>query len=259
MQAARVPAPRSLDAAYFDQWYGDMTRSSTRDAVVARTLGLPPELQSTSLLPWDGIAELVEGLRLQPDDLLLDLACGRGGYGLEVARRTGARLLGVDFSRVALVQAGAAAERLPVGRARFLVGTLERTGLRDGAVQAAMCVDAVQFAQPPLVALRELARVLVPGGRLVLTCWQPVDRDDPAVPPRLRAVDLRRDLSAAGFVDVGVHDRPAWRAAELRMWSQAVAAPDDGDPAMRSLQEEGRSSLALAPSVRRVLATATAP
>jgi cyclopropane fatty-acyl-phospholipid synthase-like methyltransferase len=39
------------------------------------------------------------------DGLLLDLACGRGGYGIEVARRAGARLLSVDFSSVALEQA----------------------------------------------------------------------------------------------------------------------------------------------------------
>ncbi len=38
---------------------------------------------STSLLSWDGIAETVAGLRLSPGGALVDLACGRGGYGLE--------------------------------------------------------------------------------------------------------------------------------------------------------------------------------
>jgi len=44
------------DAAYFDRWYADMAASPARDAIVSRTLGLPPELQSSSLLPWSGIA-----------------------------------------------------------------------------------------------------------------------------------------------------------------------------------------------------------
>ena len=102
---SQQPAAAARDAAYFDQWYADMATSPGRDAIVAHTLGLPPELQSTSLLSWQGIAEVTEELRMVADGLLLDLACGRGGYGIEVARRTGARLLGVDFSGVALEQA----------------------------------------------------------------------------------------------------------------------------------------------------------
>lgn len=257
--AGRPAAPATRDAAYFDSWYADMATSTTRDAVVARTLGLPPELRSTSLLTWDGIGEVAAQLRLPPDGLLLDLACGRGGYGTEVARRTGARLVGVDFSAVALQPARVGARALGEGRAAFRVGTLTATGLADGAVDGAMCVDAVQYGTPPLAVLVELRRVLAPGRRLVLSTWEPADRSDVGVPARLRAVDLRRDLPVAGFVDVEVQDRPDWRADERRMWEEAVAEPDVGDPALRALQAEGRSSLAAWDSLRRVFATATAP
>ena len=102
MSSQKPAVVAKRDAGYFDQWYAVMTTSPVRDAIVARALGLPPELQSTSLLTWQGIAEMTEELRMPQDGLLLDLACGRGGYGIEVARRTGARLLGVDFSSVAL-------------------------------------------------------------------------------------------------------------------------------------------------------------
>ncbi len=47
-------------------------------------------------------------------------------------------------------------------------------------------------------------------------------------------------------------------AAERRMWEQAVAVQADADPAVRSLQAEGRRSLAAWGSLRRVFATATA-
>jgi hypothetical protein len=43
------------------------------------------------------------------------------------------------------------------------------------------------------------------------------------------------------------------------MWQDAVAAPAGGDPALESLQAEGRSVLDAFNSVRRVFATATAP
>jgi len=257
-QESAVPPLR--DAAYFDQWYADMSTSTTRDAIVNRTLGLPPEVQSTSLLSWAGIAEVTEQLRLPPDGLLVDVACGRGGYGIEVARRTGARLLGIDFSGVALQQARTAATRvLPVGRAEFRVGTLLSAGPPAGTGDGVMCVDAVQFAEPPLAALTEFRRLLASGRRLVLSTWEATEPSDPRIPARVRAVDLHRDLPAAGFVDVEVQDRPDWRKAERAMWEEAVAAPDSGDPALRSLQAEGRRSLDTWDYLRRVFATGTAP
>lgn len=253
------------DARYFDRWYADMASSPTRDAIVARTLGLPPELQSTSHLTWQGIAEVTEELRMPPYGLLLDLACGRGGYGIEVARRTGARLLGVDFSQVALEQARLSSARLssarllPAARATFQVGTLLATGLPAGSADGVMCVDAIQFAEPPVAAMIECRRVLAPGGRLVLTSWEATDPADDQVPPRLRAVNLRRDLPAAGFADVQVHDKSTWRQAERQMWQEVVGAVAGSDPAVRSLQSEGRRSLNSFDSLRRVFATATAP
>jgi hypothetical protein len=119
-------------------------------------------------------------------------------------------------------------------------------------------VDAVQFAEPPLAALLEFRRLLTAGGRLALTCWEAVDPADERVPPRIHAVNLRRDLPQAGFVDVAVHDKPAWRQAERALWEEAVAVVD-ADPAVRSLQVEGQRSLDAFDSLRRVFAIATAP
>jgi SAM-dependent methyltransferase len=259
MSSERPAAPVPRDAEYFDQWYADMAASPTRDAIVARTLGLPPELQFASVLPWQGVAELTEELRLPPDGLLLDIACGRGGYGIEVALRAGARLVGVDFSAVALEHATAiGARRLPAGRYEFRIGTLVATGLPAGVADGVMCVDAVQFAEPPLLALLEFRRAMRSGGRLALTCWEAVDPSDERVAPRIRAVDLRRDLPKAGFVDVQVGEKPDWRQAERALWEEALATADS-DAAVRSLQAEGRRSLDAFDSLRRVFATATAP
>jgi SAM-dependent methyltransferase len=260
MGSGEPERPAARDAAYFDQWYAEMATSPARDAIVARALGLPPELQSTSLLPWPGIAEVTEVLRLPPDGLLLDIACGRGGYGIEVARRSGARLLGVDFSEVALGQARLSSARLwPAGRSEFRVGTLIATGLPAGVADGLMCVDAVQFADPPLAGLREFRRLLASGARLALSCWEAADPADERVSPRIRAVNLRRDLPAAGFAGVQVHEKPGWREIERRMWQEALAAPAGSDAAIQSLQAEGRRSVDAFDSLRRVFATATAP
>jgi SAM-dependent methyltransferase len=260
MESAGPEPAVTRDATYFDHWYADMAASPVRDAIVARTLGLPPDLQSASLLPWPGIAEVTEALRLPRDGLLADVACGRGGYGIEVARRAGARLLGVDFSEVALAQARLSAVRLlPAGQWEFRAGTLAETGLPAAVADGLMCVDAVQFADPPLAALAEFRRVLAPRGRLAVSCWEATGPADERVPARLRKVNLRRDLLAAGFADVKVQEKPEWREAERRMWQEALAAPPSPDPALASLQAEGRRSLDTFGSVRRVFATATAP
>jgi SAM-dependent methyltransferase len=251
------PEPGSL-AEYFDHWYADMTVSPVKDEIQQRHLGLPPHLLSSSLLGWEGIAEVVTALRLSGGATLVDLACGRGGYGLEIAGRTGARLVGVDFSAEAVRQATEHARRLGA-TAEFRVGDLASTGLRAGAANGVLCVDAIQFAPQPEAAYQEIRRILAPGGRAVLTCWEPRDRGDERLPARLRDVDLAAGLTAAGFGDVEVRDRPAWRASERAMWAEAVALDPGDDPALISFRNEGLRSPTVIELTRRVMATATAP
>jgi SAM-dependent methyltransferase len=249
-------SPRT--ASYFDGWYADMVSSPVMDEIQQRHLGLPANLLSTSLLSWEGIAEVVAELRLSRGDTLLDLACGRGGYGLEIAARTGATLVGVDFSAEALRQANVQARRL--GRtADFRNGDLAATGLGDGSVNAVVCVDAIQFAEEPSAAYAELRRVLAPGGRAVLTCWEPVTPDDERLSDRLSRIDLGAGLTAAGFEEVETRDRPDWRAVERAMWEAAAALDPGDDPALQSFHNEGVHSLATFGLIRRVLATASAP
>ena len=249
--------PGSL-AEYFNSWYADMTGSRVKDQIQQRHLGLPPGLLSTSLLGWDGIAEATAELRLAAGGTLVDLACGRGGYGLEIAGRTGARLVGVDFSAEAVRQAREYAGRLGAA-AEFRTGDLAATGLDADSADAVLCVDAIHFAPHSQAAYREIARILAPGRRAVLTCWEPLSWDDQRLPERLRRVDLRAGLTAAGFASVEVGERPGWRAAERAMWEQAAALDPGDDPALRAFHDEGVRSLQTFDLVRRVIAAATAP
>jgi SAM-dependent methyltransferase len=242
-------------AEYFDGWYSRLAGSAAHRDFPVDTLGLPPEVESTSLLPWDGIADVVAALALRPDHVLLDLGCGRGGYGLEIARRTGARLLGVDFSAVAIERAR---ENAVGADAEFTVGDLTDTGLQDGTVDAIMSVDAMQFADPYPAGIAECRRVLLPGGRLVLTGWQAVDLADEQVPVRLRN-DIAAVLTAGGFTEVRVLDMPMWRAAERVHWERAAALDPGGDAALESLHEEGSRVLPILDRTRRVLATGRKP
>ncbi|WP_336852371.1 class I SAM-dependent methyltransferase [Sinomonas albida] len=250
-------AAPSGSAEYFDGWYANMVGSTRRDELKQRYLGLPAHLLSTSLLPWEGIADVVGALRLSPGCRLLDLACGRGGYGLEVARRAQARLVGVDFSREAVRQAADAA-RAPGVEAEFRVGELSATGLPDASVDALMCIDSIQF-EATEATYRELRRVLAAGGRSVITSWEALDRSDESVPERLRLVDLRAGLEGAGFLDVEVREPKAWRAAERNLWLAAAELDPAEGPDVRSLHDEAIRTLEGFDRIRRVFAVVTAP
>ncbi|MDT7782106.1 MAG: hypothetical protein QOF58_525 [Pseudonocardiales bacterium] len=242
----------------FDRWYADRVESPVADELVQRMLALPPDLQSTSLLSGPGLDEVVAILDPRPGQVLLDLACGRGGYGLEIVRRTGCGLIGVDFSAVAIEQARQRAVELAV-EADFQVGQLTDIGLGTASVDAVMVIDAYQFAEPKLDALRGCLRVLRPGGRVVITTWEALDPEDDRLPKRMRQVDLAAQLPEAGFTDVEVVDKEQWRLREKRFWSESLTVDAGADPAMQSMQEEARRVLKGFDLRRRVLARAAAP
>jgi len=129
----------SRTAGFFDEWYAEMGHSASRDQIVRRALGLPPDMDASGLLPWAGVAEVAAALNLAPGQLLIDLGCGRGGYSLEIARQTGARLLGLDFSPVAVATArGRTASADIAGRAGFCVGDMTAAGVGAGVAAAAV-------------------------------------------------------------------------------------------------------------------------
>jgi SAM-dependent methyltransferase len=247
-----------VTAEYFDGWYADMAASPARDALFARHLGLPPEFQSTSLLGMQGIEEIRDLLALTAGQALLDLACGRAGYGLWLSRQTGCRVVGIDFSAVALEQAREVARTLGQSSdVELQVGSLDATGLPDDCVDAVICIDAIQFAADIVAVGREICRVLRPGGRVAITCWEATDRDDEAVSARLRKVDLNSQLTEAGLVDVRVEARPDWLETERAIWRDATAIEPKGDPALQSIKDEGDRILPTIDKTRRVLATAS--
>jgi SAM-dependent methyltransferase len=250
------PKPRS--AGYFDGWYADQATTLAVAEIMNRHMGFPPDTRA-GVVVAEAIPKLAEELRLRPGSTLLDLACGRGAYGLLIAQEAGASLIGVDFSAQALAEAREQAVRMGVSNASFRIGALTATGLPDASVEAVLCTDAIQFPDEPADAYDEIQRVLKPGGRLVLTCWEPLDCDDERLSLRVRRANLGVGLRQAGFTGVEVRDRPSWLAREHALWEEVVTLDPSDDPALRSLHAEGVKSLQWPALLRRVLAVATKP
>lgn len=102
---------------------------------------------------------------------VLDIGCGTGNAALLAAER-GARVTGVDPAGrlLGVARERAAAQHLEV---TFLPGEAAALPIDDGSVDVALSVFAVIFAPDPARAVAEIARVVRPGGRLVLSAWIP--------------------------------------------------------------------------------------
>jgi SAM-dependent methyltransferase len=247
----------------FDEGFARVERSAWLRTTFGAVLDpdLPPEVEPFSFVPLDGLREVADALRLDPGEALVDLACGRGGPGMWVARATSAVLTGVDGSAVGVAQAAARAGLFGLEEtARFLVGDLAATGLPDASADAVMSVDAIQFAPDPVACAREVLRILRPGRWCALTNWEPHCPGDPQVPERFRDLRLARVLASAGFDAVEVRERPAWELRTDAVFEAALAAGDPGDDeGLAMFQEEARTRGTFGGRCRRVLAVARRP
>jgi SAM-dependent methyltransferase len=249
-----------VTADYFDQWYADLARSDAQHRLFTEGLGVPPEVDPSNLVPLSGLREIARALRLPPDGEFVDFACGRGGPGMWIARELGAELVGIDFSAEAIAQASERRALFDLAeRATFAVGALDDTGLPAGSADGVICIDAFQFGADGVAVASEMRRVLRPAGTVVLTCWEPIDASDDALPERLRSLDLVASLAGAGFTSIDRQDRSDWYDIERQLWEHIAATDPTDDPAMESARDEAQRTLATWDRKIRVMATAAAP
>ena len=110
---------------------------------------------------------------LDPDWVVADLGCGTGHVSSLVAPFVG-RVIGVDASAAML----AAAEDLVPAHVELRQGALEALPIGDAEVDVVLLVLVLHHVPDPARALAEAARILKPGGRLIVVDMQPHDRED---------------------------------------------------------------------------------
>lgn len=167
-------------------------------------------------------------LEVRAGDRVLDLGFGGGAL---VARllAAGALVEGVDRSE-AMVARAQRRHRVAVreGRARFQLGSADALPLSDRSVDCAASVNTLYFWPDLVPPILELARVLAPGGRLVL-CYQVADavRDWPG---HVHGFTAHADgcvdeaLSGAGFRLQGEHRGEDRRVGRWRTVAAVRAA-----------------------------------
>lgn len=158
---------------------------------------------------------LVSRIAAGPGDTVLDVASGTAAVAIELARRHGCRVVGIDQSR----------EMLDEGRRRVeAAGLAERIELRETRAEALPFEDAsfdgltftylLRYVDDPPATMRELARVVRPGARVAMLEF--------AVPPRALprgawegytrfGLPLAGRAVSTGWADVGAFLGPSIR------------------------------------------------
>jgi SAM-dependent methyltransferase len=125
---------------------------------------------------WDRFGRgTVDRLGLEPGLRVLDACCGTGASALPAAHAVGpaGHVVGIDIAAPALELARAKAERQGLSNVEFIDSDIEHTGLEPASFDAVVCVFGIFFLPDMVAGVRELWRLLRPGGRLAITIWGP--------------------------------------------------------------------------------------
>jgi 2-polyprenyl-3-methyl-5-hydroxy-6-metoxy-1,4-benzoquinol methylase len=120
--------------------------------------------------PW--AARLVTSARPQPGERVLDLACGTGVVARRIAPKVApdGQVDALDINPVMLEVGRSTATREGVAIS-FHHGNMEALQFSDESYDLVTCQQGLQFVPDRSAAVRELHRVLVDGGRAVVSCW----------------------------------------------------------------------------------------
>jgi len=167
---------------------------------------------------------VLEYLEIRPQDLILDCGCGLGWFLKVIGELTSCRLVGLDIDRTRLGRA----RREVGGRAELVTGDAVALPFGDRTFDKVILSEVLEHLPDDLGALREVWRVLRPGGVVAITVpnhdypflWDPINwvRERLGLPP------IRRGLFGGLWTD---HLRLYYRPELIDLVKQAGFIVED--------------------------------
>jgi ubiquinone/menaquinone biosynthesis C-methylase UbiE len=143
--------------------------------------GTAPEAYERYIVPaWMGAwtKTLIDSARVGPGDQVLDVACGTGIVARQSARLVGenGNVSGLDADQNMLLTAKSIADCEGLSTIEWHHGDAVGIPVETGKYSAVLCQQGLQFFSDRQQALKEIHRILIPGGRLALSIWRSIDR-----------------------------------------------------------------------------------
>lgn len=198
---------------------------------------------------WVSDAELgvvtFEALAPQPEHVVLDVACGTGQVA-QVFKGRVARVVGADITEAMFAQARPHVDAL-------VVAPGEALPFEDGTFDRVVCRQGIQFMDDA-AAVREMVRVLKPGGRVLLIHLCAYGADDRAEYYEILRLrnearrnfyvreDLSRLLENAGAANVRVDDYVS--VEDVDVWSNTGAIEESAREGIRRVYRNASPAFA---------------
>jgi SAM-dependent methyltransferase len=116
----------------------------------------------------DFLYRIADEMGIGPGSTILDLGCGRGDHAVRLAQRYRCRVMALDVLPRHVAMAKEAADQESVAtRVEPMMGSFEDLPLADESVDFVWCRDSLNHSSDLTRSLREIARVLRPGGRFL--------------------------------------------------------------------------------------------
>jgi ubiquinone/menaquinone biosynthesis C-methylase UbiE len=196
---------------------------------------------------WDRYGHrTIERLALHPGARVLDAGCGTGASAIPAAERVGpaGSVTGVDIAERLLEIARRKAAAKGLRNVAFRLGDMRRLGYPDAYFDAVVCVFAIFFAADMAAQVRELWRMVRPGGRLAVTTWGPRMFEPASSGWRETVRALRPDLYSRFQPWDRITEPEALREllseADVR---EAEITPESGSQRLRSAEDWWRVAL----------------
>lgn len=232
MRTHPITSARSTIERYYDQTWKDYRFLWLNKRNLAFHFGYHDDTtrgHADALLNTNRILAMRSAIA--PGERVLDAGCGVGGSSLWLARHHGVKAVGVTLvgSQVTQAQRLASGQGL-VGQALFVQADYTRTPFADATFDVVWALESLCHAADKPAFYRDAARLLRPGGRLVVAEYMRAARPLPgtgeaflhswlsgwAIPDLDTPEEHGAHARAAGLVDVAVEDFTARARPSLR-------------------------------------------